>query len=323
MVERSKGVVAPGSYLMTSNGQYFINLAYGCNGVANEGWTVRVFNPASSNILWRETRTCEADGNSVGTDDNSYYTTGVIADNTYVYGVEWEGDSGRVIRITWDKVEYDIGTTHPNGYTGETNEDASEISYPRVPQQAEYRLAGGQYDWVNKRVVMGGLDEPVICYWGVGDSAWNPNGTSGLTCNYSVDNVHSLGIVGTDGTYVYSHRQGSNPGTDRVGRHGYNTNGFPLGSWQGWASNDYMSESASGFYHVDGYFYVAVDQCPYDLQRIHVTGSQPPGICDNIDQNCNGIVDEICDMDNDNYCDRYMESVGLPSTCTGGMLDCD
>ncbi|MBR59382.1 MAG: hypothetical protein CMH54_15375, partial [Myxococcales bacterium] len=323
LVERSTGNVDPGSYLVTSNGKYFFNLAAGCEGVGNTGWTIRIIDPQDSFDLWREIKTCNADTNQLGTDDNSYYTSGVIADTTNVYAVEWDGESGRVTRITWDKVNYDLPYIYPNGYTGADNDDASQISYPRVPQQALYRLAGGQYDWINKRVVMGGMDEPVICYWNVGDSTWSPNGTSGLTCNYSVDNIHSMGILGTDGTYLYSHRIGSVAGTDRVGRHGYDTHGYSLGSWQGWASNGYLSEGASGFYHVDGYFYLAADQCPYNLERIHVTASQATGPCDNIDQNCNGITDELCDMDNDDFCDRYMDSVGLPSTCSQGMTDCD
>ena len=49
-------------------------------------------------------------------------------------------------------------------------------------------------------------------------------------------------------------------------------------------------------------------------------------ICDNIDNNCYGGVDEGCDDDNDGYCDSSMTVVGTPNTCTAGgssSLDCD
>jgi|GEM_PF-821936 len=46
-------------------------------------------------------------------------------------------------------------------------------------------------------------------------------------------------------------------------------------------------------------------------------------VCDNINNNCAGGVDEGCDDDNDNYCDSGMAIVGTPSTCTDGGGDCN
>jgi hypothetical protein len=46
-------------------------------------------------------------------------------------------------------------------------------------------------------------------------------------------------------------------------------------------------------------------------------------VCDNFDNNCNGSVDEGCDVDNDNFCTSSMTTIGGPSTCTGGGGDCN
>lgn len=45
--------------------------------------------------------------------------------------------------------------------------------------------------------------------------------------------------------------------------------------------------------------------------------------CDNLDNDCDGAVDEGCDDDNDNYCDAGMHRVGNPTVCPAGGNDCD
>ena len=55
-------------------------------------------------------------------------------------------------------------------------------------------------------------------------------------------------------------------------------------------------------------------------------GAEPSAgaeICDNIDNNANGQIDEGCDDDNDNYCDSGMGISGTPTTCTNGDNDCN
>ncbi len=51
-------------------------------------------------------------------------------------------------------------------------------------------------------------------------------------------------------------------------------------------------------------------------------------ICDNVDQNCNGVKDEGCDDDKDSYCDKtmtviYASNTVCPLTTGVGTLDCD
>jgi len=46
-------------------------------------------------------------------------------------------------------------------------------------------------------------------------------------------------------------------------------------------------------------------------------------ICDNIDNNCNGIKDDNCDQDNDGFCTENKPVIGNPSSCPFGAGDCN
>jgi hypothetical protein len=46
-------------------------------------------------------------------------------------------------------------------------------------------------------------------------------------------------------------------------------------------------------------------------------------VCDGQDNNCDTLIDDGCDDDNDNYCDKDMSVVGTPPTCTAGGGDCN
>ena len=46
-------------------------------------------------------------------------------------------------------------------------------------------------------------------------------------------------------------------------------------------------------------------------------------ICDNIDNNGNGQIDEGCDDDGDGWCDINMVVYGTPAVCPNGVLDCN
>jgi len=46
-------------------------------------------------------------------------------------------------------------------------------------------------------------------------------------------------------------------------------------------------------------------------------------ICNDIDDNCNGVTDEGCDKDKDGWCDLAVVTVGTPSICPKGGGDCN
>ena len=46
-------------------------------------------------------------------------------------------------------------------------------------------------------------------------------------------------------------------------------------------------------------------------------------LCDNLDQDCDGVADNNCDSDSDGYCDAAKTVVGTPAICTKGKGDCD
>ncbi len=65
----------------------------------------------------------------------------------------------------------------------------------------------------------------------------------------------------------------------------------------------------------------AGDDCNDTDKTIHPSSGE---LCDNVDQDCNGVTDEGCDDDKDGYCDATMVvSTPLPTVCPKGPGDCD
>lgn len=70
---------------------------------------------------------------------------------------------------------------------------------------------------------------------------------------------------------------------------------------------------------VGDYMVVNDDDCDdlnFDLNLLVIE------ICDGLDNNCNGVVDEDCDKDNDGYCEGVIEVVFILVVCLLGGGDC-
>ncbi|MCO4761004.1 MAG: putative metal-binding motif-containing protein, partial [Myxococcales bacterium] len=68
--------------------------------------------------------------------------------------------------------------------------------------------------------------------------------------------------------------------------------------------------------------YVAVNpgDCKDANPKINPAATE---FCDDLDNNCDGKVDEICDTDGDHYCVKGVTLVGTPKVCSNGGNDCD
>jgi hypothetical protein len=272
------------------------SLAYSC-GAGYNGWRIRKFELDAAGSTWDLVDAWEHCG--VG----SFYTDGIVATPRYVYAVEWTGGTGRVARFDSVTKQY-------------------VLAHGSVPQGAPHYAISGQYDWTNNRVWLGSLYDGRVTWWSVGAGYdWTPT-TGNMGGSVVCSGVGGAGVVAVDGAYLYAKRWATYPGDDWLRRCGTGLQGTSAGTYYGRISNFSTVTSLTGFYHSDGYYYSGGSGSPYSIQRTRVTQATREA-CDNVDNNCSGVADEICDFDNDNYCAAGLTVVGTPATCTAGGGDCN
>ncbi len=127
LLEQSTATIKTGTSLITSDGRYVYNVAYHINngGTTYNGWTVKVYDPQNN---WNVVKTY-----TVGT--SSYSTSGVIADGIYLYFIESKGTDAA--RVTVSRMSDGV------------------IVKTYTINQGQTAASGGQYDWVNNRIVLG------------------------------------------------------------------------------------------------------------------------------------------------------------------------
>lgn len=84
MIDRGNGLPLAGHYL-TTDGTYFYNGAYSINGGGYNGFTMRVYDPASRTLL----RQIYLDGLNTPLANTSYYADNLFVDGIYVFAMEY------------------------------------------------------------------------------------------------------------------------------------------------------------------------------------------------------------------------------------------
>ena len=258
LLGRSNGVVNTDWKMITSNGVFLFNLAFGRNGGEYNGYTIRVFNPSNNFALVKEFQ--------VGTTAN--YIDGISAKGDVLYAIQWTGGNGaRVTEINWRTEQILRDTTHNQGST---------------------QAIEGQYDWINDLHWLGSLSTPAIYeHRGTEISA------ASLIRTFDAQGyTGGAGAVASDGRFLYVKRWATYPGSDNLVRIGTGYNNTVRGVNYGTISG--VPATISTTYHSDGYLYVGSAGSPNVMRRIKITAPRQEICNDGIDNNCNGGQDDYC-----------------------------
>jgi hypothetical protein len=258
LLGRNTGAVDGNWKLVTSNGVYFFNLAYSINGGNYNGWTVRVFNP-EDNFAVIKTFTLPG---------ASFYTDGISARGDILYAVEWTANNGaRVAEIDW-RAERVVRTTTLN--------------------QGATQAIEGQYDWINNVHWLGALRFSANIY----EHSGNELSTASQTRSFAAQGItEGVGAVASDGRYLYVKRWANYPGPTEIHKIGSGYGNTVRGFNYGLLAN--VHDTISTTYHPDGYLYVAGTGAN-GITRVRITDPRREVCGDNLDNNCNGGVDDYC-----------------------------
>jgi hypothetical protein len=153
LIKRDTGLISSdtGNILVTSDGKYIYNLAYKCSdlGSGNNCWRLKVFNPTNGELVkeWTIKTT-------------SYYTNGLFSDGVYIYPIEWkDANNARITRIRIND---------------------GKVMNQWTINQRNTKMINGQYDWVNRRVWLSGLNNNKVIEYETEKTMWTKTVTSSL-----------------------------------------------------------------------------------------------------------------------------------------------
>ncbi len=261
LLGRRQGVVNTDWKLITSNGVYMFNLAYGRNGGNFNGYTVRVLDPENNFAQVKEFQ--------VGT--SSLYIDGISAKGDTLYAIQWTGSNGaRVVEIDWRRERILGETTHNQGAT---------------------QAIEGQYDWINDVFWMGALRFSNNIY----EHRSTEISASSLVRTFEAQGAGGgAGTVASDGRFLYVKRWANYPGQDDIIRIGSGYGNTVRGLNYGTVAT--VGRTLTTTYHSDGYLYIG-GTGSNSLQRVQVTAPRREICDDGIDNNCNGGIDDYCPND--------------------------
>ncbi len=167
LIFRNTGLSGSGGDIyLNTDGKYFYNGSYAISGGVNNGYTVRIFDPANGFALVRQ---ITGDGANTPLANTSYYSDSMFVDGVYFYCMEWAGGGGiaaRMRRYRLSDGQLEAETTFSQDYptddplTGAYDPVNNKFWFANYQTGVVHRTAGRSFPasgtWISEPLDTGG-----------------------------------------------------------------------------------------------------------------------------------------------------------------------
>jgi hypothetical protein len=259
------------SVLISSDGERIYNVAYGIDGQAFAGWTVKVFVPGPAGLGLEESFTIPVRWDATGAPRTGF--GGLAADGERLWVLN--GAQGAFPGAVW---VIDLARREASPRFFWAGRDTQEAS--------------AEYDWTQDRfwTIQFNQDNPqVFLYPGAGISPEAEEARFQLSVPVG---DQTLGVIASDGRHLYAMPYSSQQGSLDARLWQFGT-GFG-GTQAGGAPQTFARArtAASMTYHRDGFLYLPDQTDLGQIQRVAATAGGQAESCDGFDNDCDGEVDE-------------------------------
>ncbi len=267
------GMITSYSVLIASDGERVYNVAAGVDGVPFSGWTVRVFVPESSSLELVEEfvipEPIVTDGSPVG-------FTGLAADGERLWLLNPNlGDEGSGV---WT-IDIDDRTAEQVEVWGDRATGEGSATYDATRERfwtVSFNQAQTQVFRYNEQGVLAAQEQT----------------------RFEVPMLNdSVGTITSDGRSLYAAMYDNQEGNTGASLWKIESG---LGNSEPGANPEFFASirsAASLAYHNDGYLYIPNQNDLQTVQRVTATASRGLEICDGVDNNCDGLIDEDLDVE--------------------------